>query len=529
MSDEKRGGFHAFVGNPPFAHKNLIFAGQGKEYVYFLCEVFPGAHGSSDLAAYFLRRAFDLLRPGGTAGLIATNTVAQGDTRCTGLGWICTNGGHIYDACKRVRWPGVAAVIVSVVHLRRGVAATPCHLNGKEVDRVSAYLLGTGCDNDPPHLHANAGRAFVGSYILGAGFIFEDGNPGANSIEDLREVVRRDPRNAERVFPFQGGEQINTDPQQALRGHVINFADMTEQEARRWPDLMALLETRVKPTRDKLGDEGDAKRRKAHWWRWGQYSHALFDAVARVPRVLATSQVSTHLAFAFQPSNVVFGHTVVVIALPQDAALALLQSRVHEAWVRFRGSSFKDDPRYTPSDCFETFPFPTNWEPNATLEDAGRVYYEFRAALMVQNDQGLTATYNRFHDPDEHDVGILRLRELHDAMDRAVLDAYGWTDVIPRCEFLLDSEDEAEDDDGRAKKRKKPWRWRWLDEVRDEVLARLLALNAERAEEERLAGAEVKLVQAAKKRRQPTEERAATATKKAKTRTPPTGQGGLFG
>ena len=73
--------------------------------------------GSSDLAAYFLRRAFDLLRPGGTAGLIATNTVAQGDTRCTGLGWICTNGGHIYDACKRVRWPGVAAVIVSVAWL----------------------------------------------------------------------------------------------------------------------------------------------------------------------------------------------------------------------------------------------------------------------------------------------------------------------------------------------------------------------------------------------------------------------------
>ena len=100
---------------------------------------------------------------------------------------------------------------------------------------------------------------------------------------------------------------------------------------------------------------------------------------------------------------------------------------------------------------------------------------------MVRNDEGLTKTYNRFHDPDERDPDILKLRELHDAMDRAVLDAYGWTDIQPTCEFLLDYEDEDEDDDGgkHASRRKKPWRYRWPDDVRDEVLARLLALNAE--------------------------------------------------
>jgi hypothetical protein len=93
---------------------------------------------------------------------------------------------------------------------------------------------------------------------------------------------------------------------------------------------------------------------------------------------------------------------------------------------------------------------------------------------MVANNEGLTKTYNRFHDPDERAPTSSELRELHAAMDRAVLDAYGWTDLQPTCEFLLDYEeddDDAESSGGRRKK--KPWRYRWPDDVRDEVLARL--------------------------------------------------------
>ena len=145
----------------------------------------------------------------------------------------------------------------------------------------------------------------------------------------------------------------------------------------------------------------------------------------------------------------------------------------------------KDDLRYTPSDCFETFPFPENWETRSDLEGAGKAYYEFRAALMIRDNEGLTKTYNRFHDPGEDSADILKLRELHAGMDRAVLDAYGWTDIPTACEFILDYEiDEEEWGD-----KKKPYRYRWPDEVRDEVLARLLELNVERAREESRSGA----------------------------------------
>lgn len=107
----------------------------------------------------------------------------------------------------------------------------------------------------------------------------------------------------------------------------------------------------------------------------------------------------------------VFSEALVVFALDNYSAFCTLQSRIHEIWARFFSSSMKDDLRYTPSDCFETFPFPENWETNSTLKAVRKDYYEFHAALMVRNNQGLTDTYNRFHDPDERDPGILKLRE----------------------------------------------------------------------------------------------------------------------
>jgi hypothetical protein len=152
----------------------------------------------------------------------------------------------------------------------------------------------------------------------------------------------------------------------------------------------------------------------------------------------------------------------------------------------------KDDLRYTPTDCFETFPFPPAWQSNPALETAGQAYYDYRAALMLRNDEGLTKSYNRFHDPDETSPDILQLRTLHAAMDRAVLEAYGWHDLVARatCEFQLAYEEpENEDDEAPSKrKKKKPWRYKWSQELHDEVLARLLELNQQYAEAERLAG-----------------------------------------
>jgi len=292
---------------------------------------------------------------------------------------------------------------------------------------------------------------------------------------------KKEPRNAERVFPYIGGEEINSSPTHAHHRYVINFGAMSEEEARRWPALMAIVEERVRPER--LSVKRKALRER--WWQFAEKQPALQAAIAGLERVLVCCIVSNKVQFTFLPCGMVYSHKLAVFPFEEYSPFCLLQSNVHEVWARFFSSSMKDDINYSPSDCFETFPFPQNWETHPALEATGKAYYEFRAALMVRNNEGLTKTYNRFHDPDERDPEIAKLRELHAAMDRAVLDAYGWKDIPTDCEFLLDYEiDEEEWGD-----KKKPWRYRWPDEVRDEVLARLLELNAERAKAEARAGA----------------------------------------
>lgn len=492
-------GFDAFVGNPPFAGKNTLINSTPDGYLDWLKVIHEESHGNADLVAHFFRRAFSLLRQQGAFGLIATNTIGQGDTRATGLRWICTHGGTIFNTRKRYKWPGQAAVVVSVVHIFKGALEAPFFLDGRRVPTITAFLFHAGGHERPVALNANAGKTFIGHFVCGPGFTFDDSDrSGATtSLAEMSHLLAANPACSDRIFPYIGGEEVLNHPQQMHHRFVINFEELSELEARHWPELMAIVERKVRPERVSLPPKNSWNRTiAAKWWLWGAYRKELRHVIKGFERILFIPNLSSYLVCSFLPANVIVGAPHNVIAIADFWGIALLQSRVHEAWARFLASSMKDDLRYTPSDCFETFPFPQSFETNPALESAGKEYYEFRAALMVRNNEGLTKTYNRFHDPEEQSPDILRLRELHAAMDRAVLDAYGWTDLHPTCEFLLDYEEEedaspegaVDETPTRARRRRKPWRYRWPDDVRDEVLARLLKLNAERAEEERRAG-----------------------------------------
>ena len=476
-------GFDAIVGNPPFAGKNSIAASNVDGYPDWLKEIHAESHGNADLVAHFFRRAFDLIRDNGTVGLIATNTIGQGDTRSTGLRWICKHGGSIYRAERRIRWPGEAAVVVSVVHIVKSDWWGTRTLDGHAVDSITAFLFHDGAHDDPARLSPNTGKSFQGSIVLGMGFTFDDTDTKgvATPISVMEELTDHDPYNQEVIFPYIGGEEVNNSPRHCHHRYVTNFDDRDEETCRvRWPELMSIVEDKVKPERLRQNDSGA----KNKWWQFIRPRPELAEAIEDLDRVLVINCGATpHHAFAFLPSRMVYAHSLAVFPFETYAALCALQARPHEIWTRFFGSTLEERLRYTPSDCFETFPFPVNWDTLPALEAAGKEYYTFRAELMVRNDEGLTKTYNRFHDPDERHPELLHLRELHEKMDRAVLDAYGWTDIATDYEFLLDFEIDEEE----YRRRKKPWRYRWPDDVRDEVLARLLALNGERAEQERIA------------------------------------------
>ena len=388
-------------------------------------------------------------------------------------------------------------------------------LDGTDVEKITAFLFHKGGHADPARLEANAGKSFQGSIVLGMGFTFDDTDKKgiANPLSEMQRLIEADPRNGERIFPYIGGEEVNTSPTHAHHRYVINFEDFPlrredlgkqwvdagedlrrtwlrrgvvpldypEPVAADWPDLLSIVRDKAKPERDVQ----NRKALRERWWQYAEKRPGLYATLDGLKRVLAVNCGATpHLAVTFLAVRTVFAHTLAVFPLDTYAAFCALQSRPHEIWGRFFGSSLGDTLRYTPSDCFETFPFPVDWATRGALGAAGQAYYEHRAALMIERSEGMTKTFNRFHDPYESDPAIIRLRELHAAMDRAVFDAYGWTDIPTDCEFLLDYEI----DETTWGAKKKPFRYRWPDETRDKVLARLLALNAERAAGEARAG-----------------------------------------
>ena len=529
-------GFEVFVGNTPFAGNNTFVQTYPDGILDWFKQLHPESGGLCDLVAHFFRRCFHLLRPGGSLGLIATNTIAQGDTRSSGLRWICLNGGTIYATRKRYKWPGVAAVVVSVVHLFKGAYAGVKLLDRLPVEQITAFLFANGGHEDPKQLAANTGKSFLGSKIYGQGFTFDDAGPAddytpgiPSPIATMERLIGENPKNAEVIFPYIGGEEVNSSPTHAHHRYVINFGDRSEEVCRRqWPELMAIVERKVKPERDQLKDNADGRRRRQHWWQFGRSTPALEAAIEGYESVLVIPRVTQQIGFARIPSGQVYSEQLVVIAADSAGAFLTLHSRLHEAWILLLASSLEERLRYTPSDCFETFPFPAalldstvrnpgHGSTQDGLESIGERYHQFRAELMVSNNEGLTSTYNRFHDPSESSSGLLELRRLHGEMDQAVLNAYGWSDVLTDCGFgldYLDTEEDAQLPDelqqridsgelffwepdeacafeaqvrayGAVKGKKKfPWRYRWPDDVRDDVLARLLALNAERYGEE---------------------------------------------
>lgn len=478
-------GFDAIVGNPPFAGKNTIAESNLTGYSDWLKGLHVESHGNADLVAHFFRRSFNLICDGATLGLVATKTIREGDTRGTGLRWICMHGGEIFAAQRRIKWPGRAAVIVSIVHIVKGRAFQKKRLDHREVSIITAFLFHRGSHSDPIPLVSNLGQSFQGNILLGMGFTFDDADKKgiATSITEMQHLTEKNVQNSEVIFPFIGYSEVANDPKQLHSRYVINFGERNEEECRqKWPDLMKIVETKVKP--DRLTDNREVYRR--YWWQHAEKRTELNLEAAKLERLLvAGAQGSAHFAFAFLPAGMVYSSNLSVLLHSTYAAFASVQARVHEVWARFFMSTMKDDLAYTPTTCYETFPFPEGWETHPALEAAGKAYYEYRAALMVRNDEGLTKTYNRFHDPYERDPEIERLRDLHAAMDRAVLDAYGWGDIPTECEFLLDYEIDEEEWGSK----KKPYRYRWPDAVRDDVLARLLELNAQRAGEEKLRGA----------------------------------------
>jgi len=476
----EHGGFDGIVGNPPFLGGQRITGVAGTAFRdWLVVHIAEGRRGSADLVAYFFLRSWSLLRGGGGFGLLAVNTIAEGDTRQVGLEVLVGSGAIIHAAYPNEPWPGKAAVVTSRVHIHRGEWSGERSLLGRPAPFISAFLSDRE-EWSPKRLKTNEGSAYQGSIALGMGFVL--------SPDEARDMLNADPKNADVILPYINGDDLNSDPAQRPSRWVINFWDWSKERAMEYEMPWRRLEETVKEERQR----NNRKVYRDYWWQFAEKRPAMYHAIGRghhferhpegwnsetspMARVIAITRVSKYLNAAFLPNDRIFTLDLFVFALSDAGNLALLQSSIHDAWTRKQSSTQETRMRYTATDSFETMPQPATKD---TLHDIGMSYSELRSSIMQESEFGLTKLYNRFHAKTERDPRIERLRALHREMDAAVARAYGWDDLDLQHGF---HEVPYLPDNDRV-------RFTISETARVEVLRRLSELNRQRYEEEVEAG-----------------------------------------
>ncbi|MBE6427067.1 MAG: hypothetical protein E7028_00515 [Planctomycetaceae bacterium] len=418
-------GFDIVLGNPPFLGGRKIRRVLGDEYFDFLTRQFT-QHGSgnADLCVYFFHLAEKILRPGGVCGFIATNTISEGDSRKSGLDVLLAKGARIFSV-ESFPWTGSAAVHVTAIHLHfpKGTACstlTPI-LHGNPVRKIFASLKHLDPQRTAHSFPENENLCYQGCVLAAKGFIL--------TPEETKRLWEMDEKYQEVVLPYFTGDDIFSAPDPmkiSPRRFVIAFGSRTLEESEEFPEALKIVRERVWPIRKEA-------RRKAHrdyWWHFGDKRPTLMRIIRErnLENFIIQTRHSKFLSPVRVPTDAIYSESTIIFPTDSAELLAVLNSSVHEIWVRETSSSLGNELRYSPTDCFNTFPLPP-------LKKAPMTWDKRRWGVCRALNCGLTALMNRIHDPKELNPEILKLRDLFIANDSAVLAAYGWTDLNAKREF----------------------------------------------------------------------------------------------
>lgn len=447
----QRGGFDCILGNPPYLGGQALSGTYGHEFCAYVRSAYAPT-GLSDLIVYFIRRIYALLRPGGFTAFITTNSIKDGDVRKDGLEQVVAHGGSINFAVRGIKWPGQANLVVSLVGIHHGNWQGKYVLDSQEVPTINAFFEAEASGHEPADLTENAAKMFQGSIFLGEGFLL--------THSEAAELVRQKPANREVIQPLINGQELNNEPDQKPGRSIINFRDWPESRARDYAEPFAIVERLVKPFR---ADQNRARNRDV-WWVYAEHRPGLVRNLEGLSSCFVAAATTKYLNFSASPVDRVFTHALYVFTTDRWDIFSIVQSTVHEVWARKYSGALKQDLRYSPSKCFDTFAFPGQlWRtPSPALAAIGELYHKHRRFLMLSLWLGLTDIYNLFHSneleadlkkhyaarakkdphglviPEGHRAsalkftfeqalsGVLELRRLHVELDNTVLAAYGW-------------------------------------------------------------------------------------------------------
>lgn len=430
----------AIVGNPPYLGVRKLRLELGDEYVERLFERYPD-NRAADFVTYWFTRARETLRSGERAGFVATNSIAQNESREASLDRLAAAGATITDAWRSYPWPGDAAVHVAIVNWVMGPWDGARRLDGADVPTINTALTSAADVTAARHLVPNENLCFMGVTPGNKEFIL--------TAETRAALLDEDPRSKAVIKPFLIGLDVNRAIDQQPSRWIIDLGLMDKGEAEAFPAVMKHLRKHVYSRKHGDTDRKTAGERK-RWWQFVRPRPELRTALTDLGHALVMPRVGPHLIISRQETTVAFDCQLMVVTLPSHYHFAVLQSALHARWARARGSTFKGDLRYTNTTIFETFPFPLlpdgTYDPRKvpTSSEArraavcGQQFERVRANACRNRNLGLTKLHNLLVDPVDDELG-----RAYVALNEAVCELYGfppstWRDQDATLGRLLD-------------------------------------------------------------------------------------------
>jgi hypothetical protein len=478
--------FDACIGNPPYMGAKRLKQEHPPEYINRVRDAFPDVPGNADYCVYWFRKAHELMKPGARAGLVGTNTIRQNYSRIGGLDIIVDNGGHIYDAVSSMPWSGEAAVHVSIACWSKGEppvkTARLRFYEGEKDGEAQWRVVELPAINSALSEKTDVSGALVLECNTEPKRVFQGQIPGHKAFvlepHEAKEMIRRDTSHKQVIFPFMIGRDLVSEIQGRPSRYTIDFGERDALQARVFKAAFQRIEDQVLPTVEanaraeeeinrslleknpsaKLGH--DRQQTLGKWWLHHRRRSEMVTLITALPRYIVCSEVTKRPIFDFVSPDIRPDHTLIVFAFDDDYSFGILQSNAHWLWFTEKSSTLTERFRYTPHSVFDTFPWPQN--PTAAqvkaVAEAGRTLHEFRRERMARNGRlTLRDLYRSLEQPGKNP-----LKDLHAALDAAVMAAYGWETLTPRPPL---PQGEGEKDSGGG-----------------DVLALLLRLNEQMAE-----------------------------------------------
>jgi type I restriction-modification system DNA methylase subunit len=434
----------AIIGNPPFQSKNKMQQEFGVEYINKLRKAYPEVPGRADFCVYWFYKAHKQLKENSYAGLVGTNTIRQNYSREGSLDYIVNNGGEIINAYSSFKWSGEAAVYVSIVCWKKGKyeSEKSLYIDEKDddtkrvvlpvinsslslnVDVTSAEVL--ECNKKPK-------KVFQGQTHGHEGFLLTK----AKGIE----ILKQHPEYSEVLKPFLIGEELVANINAQPERFVIDFTLKNVIEASKFKELYKTIEKKVLPEREEKGKKQEeenkealknnlkAKVNKHHinflksWWKLGYGREDMLEQKNSLKRYIACARVTQRSIFEFFSAQINPNDKLMAFMLEDDYSFGIIQSNIHWQWFLANCTTLGETPNYNTASIWDTFPWPQT--PTETqikkVAAAAKALHTERTATLKKHNMSLRDLYRLLEQPGKNPI-----KDLHEALDKAVLEAYGF-------------------------------------------------------------------------------------------------------